>query len=45
VQAIVLHRIVPGEDQPAGAGMLFFAADDEFTLRLDAYLARLRNRL
>jgi hypothetical protein len=45
VQAIVLRRIVPGEEQPAGAGVLFIAADDEFRLRLDAYLARLRSRL
>jgi hypothetical protein len=45
VQAIVLRRIVPGEEQPAGAGVLFIAADDEFRLRLDAHLARLRSRL
>jgi Tfp pilus assembly protein PilZ len=43
VQAIVLHRILAGGEQPAGAGVLFIAADDRFRARLDAYLAHLRS--
>jgi hypothetical protein len=42
------HRAPPDRPRrrPAGGGgMLFIAADDEFRLRLDAYLARLRNRV
>ncbi len=44
VQAIVLHRLLPGSAQPAGAGVQFTGADDAFRARLDAYLERLRKR-
>jgi len=43
VQAIVLHSIVAGGEHPAGAGVAFIAANDEFRSRLDAYLALLRS--
>jgi uncharacterized protein (TIGR02266 family) len=43
VQGIVLHRVLPGNGAPAGAGVQFIAADDEFRARLDAYLDRLRS--
>src|SRR5712664_33132 len=44
VQAIVLHRLLPGSAQPAGAGVQFTGADDAFRARLDAYLEGLRKR-
>jgi hypothetical protein len=44
VQAIVLHRVVPGTAAPAGVGVQFIGADDAFRARLDAYLDKLRNR-
>jgi len=44
VQGIVLHRLLPGSAQPAGAGVQFMAADDAFRARLDAYLEGLRKR-
>jgi PilZ domain-containing protein len=44
VQAIVLHRILPGSAQPAGAGVQFMGADDAFRSRLDDYLEGLRKR-
>ncbi|HEY4882781.1 MAG TPA: PilZ domain-containing protein [Myxococcales bacterium] len=44
VQAIVLHRLLPGSAQPAGAGLQFTGADDAFRVRLDAYLEGLRKR-
>lgn len=44
VQGIVLHRVLPGTAAQPGAGVQFIAADDIFRSRLDAYLARLRNR-
>jgi hypothetical protein len=44
VQGIVLHRILPGSAQPAGAGVQFVGADDGFRARLDAYLEGLKKR-
>jgi uncharacterized protein (TIGR02266 family) len=44
VQAIVLHRLLPGSAQPAGAGVQFTGADDAFRARLDVYLEGLRKR-
>ena len=41
VQGLVLHRVLPGETEPAGAGVQFIGADDAFRARLDAYLERL----
>jgi hypothetical protein len=43
-QAIVLHRVLPGQVATPGAGVQFIGADDAFRARLDAYLERLRNR-
>jgi hypothetical protein len=44
VQALVLHRVLPGQGGTPGAGVQFIAADDAFRARLDAYLDRLRTR-
>jgi hypothetical protein len=44
VQAIVLRRVLPGEDGTPGAGVQFIAADDTFRTRLDDYLEKLRKR-
>jgi uncharacterized protein (TIGR02266 family) len=44
VQAVVLHRVLPGSAQPAGAGVQFVGADDAFRARLDAYLEGLKKR-
>ena len=43
-QGIVLHRVLPGQAQAAGAGVQFIAADDSFRARLDAYLEKLRSK-
>jgi hypothetical protein len=43
-QAIVVHRVLPGQGDVSGAGVQFIAADDEFRARLDTYLDRLRTR-
>lgn len=43
-QAIVLHRVLPGANEPAGAGVQFIGADDGFRARLDSYLDRLQAR-
>ena len=43
-QGIVLHRVRPGGDEPAGAGVQFIGADDAFRARLDAYLEKLKSR-
>jgi len=43
-QAIVLHRVLPGQPGTPGAGVQFIAADDAFRARLDAYLEKLRKR-
>lgn len=42
-QALVLHRVLPGQGTP-GAGVQFIAADDAFRARLDAYLEALGKR-
>jgi hypothetical protein len=44
VEAIVLHRLLPGSAQPSGAGVQFTGADDAFRARLDDYLEALRKR-
>jgi hypothetical protein len=44
VQAIVLHRLLPGSPREPGAGVQFIGASDAFRARLDAYLEKLRNR-
>lgn len=44
VQGIVLHRILPGSAQPAGAGVQFVGGDDAFRARLDACLEGLKKR-
>jgi len=44
VDAIVLHRLLPGSAQPSGAGVQFTGADDAFRARLDDYLEALRKR-
>jgi uncharacterized protein (TIGR02266 family) len=44
VQAIVMHRLLQGSAQPAGAGVQFTGADDAFRARLDAYLEGLQKR-
>jgi uncharacterized protein (TIGR02266 family) len=41
-QAIVVHRVVPGDVAAPGAGVQFIAADDDFRARIDAYLEKLR---
>ncbi len=43
-QAIVVHRVVPGDVAVPGAGVQFIAADDEFRARIDAYLEALHRR-
>lgn len=43
-QAIVVHRVVPGDVAVPGAGVQFIAADDDFRARLDAYLEKLYRR-
>ncbi|HUJ27094.1 MAG TPA: PilZ domain-containing protein [Myxococcales bacterium] len=42
-QALVLHRVLPGHGTP-GAGVQFIEANDDFRVRLDAYLDKLKNR-
>jgi uncharacterized protein (TIGR02266 family) len=42
VQGIVLHRVLPENGAPPGAGVQFIAADDDFRARLDQYLEKLR---
>lgn len=42
-QGIVLHRVLPGGAEPAGAGVQFIGADDAFRARLDAYLQTLKS--
>lgn len=44
VQGIVLHSVKPGGAETAGAGVQFIGADDAFRTRLDAYLAKLKER-
>ncbi len=44
VQAIVLHRVLPGGTARPGAGVQFIGSDDAFRARLDAYLELLRKR-
>ena len=43
VQAIVVHRVGPESTEagPCGVGVQFIGADDDFRLRLDAYLGTL----
>ena len=44
VQGIVLHRVLPGKGEPAGAGVQFIGAGDDFRTRLDDYLETLKSR-
>jgi hypothetical protein len=44
-QAIVLRQVRPGSGHPAGVGVQFIAADDDFRERLDSYLESLQKKI